>query len=284
MTFRFLIYQGKSQGFATDATDGAKMKQLTDASVAFTIASITVKAGTTQSEQLPLEDLKRWTYDGTAKEGTENWTWTDGQPYTVTELLGDGTGDFGFSSLGGKSSNSYTFTYRDSASTVIRGVNQRKSWELLVHATDESGALSLEGAVCGLYSREQPQTVSISDSAKKLLIGSAPQTYVDAAGTTWYLTAVQATGSSGQTEFTKLVGDTYLLRELQAPSGYVIKTEARQIKVPKTRTGTLEVTVTNVFLTVPTGILQNTSGLLTIGLLLLGVGALWLLKKRMRLW
>jgi uncharacterized repeat protein (TIGR01451 family) len=283
-TFQFLIYQGKSQGFDSSVTDEEKMKQLTQAGIPFTVASITVKAGTTQSEQMALDSLKLWTYDSAAKEGTENWTWTSDQAYTVTELLGDGTGDFGFSSLGGKASNSYTFTYRDSASTVIRGVNQRKSWELLVHATDESGALSLEGAVCGLYSKEQPKTVSISDSAQKLLIGTAPQTYVDAAGTTWYLTAVQATGTSGQTEFTKLVGDTYLLRELQAPSGYVIKTETQQIKVPKTKTGTLEVTVTNVFLTVPTGILQNTSGLLTIGLLLLGVGALWLLKKRMRLW
>jgi LPXTG-motif cell wall-anchored protein len=283
-TFQFLIYAGKGQSFSTDTTDEAKMKQLTEAGIPFTIANITVKAGTTQSEQLALDSLKRWTYDGAAKEGTENWTWTDGQAYTVTELLGDGTGDFGFSSLGGKRSNSYTFTYHDSASLNIRGVNQRKSWELLAHATDGSGALSLEGAVFGLYSKEQPKTVSISDSAQKLLGGTAQQTYVDAEGTTWYLTAVQATGTSGQTEFTKLVGDTYLLRELRAPSGYVIKTAVQQVKAPKTGTGTLEVTVTNIYLSVATGVRQNTSGLLAIGLLLMGAGALWLLKRRRMLW
>jgi LPXTG-motif cell wall-anchored protein len=281
MTFQFLIYAGKSQGFDSSTTDEAKMRQLTEANIPFTIANITVKAGTTQSEQLALDSLKLWTYDGAAKEETENWTWTDGNAYTVTELLGDGTGDFALSSLGGKRSNSYTFTYHDSASLNIRGVNQRKSWGLLVHTTDEPGTLSLENAVFGLYSKDRPTTAAvISDSAKKLLIGSAPQTYVDAAGTTWYLTAVQATGSSGQTEFTKLVEDTYLLRELQAPSGYVIKTAAQQVKEPKTRTGTREVTVTNTFMTVPTGILENTSGLLAIGLLLLGACGLWLLKKR----
>jgi hypothetical protein len=286
-TFRFLIYQGRNQNFASDATEEEKLAKLTEAGIPFTIANITVKAGTTASEQKALENQKIWTYDSGTKqltEGTGDWSWTEGKVYTATELQGDGNSDFSLYSINGKRSDSYTFTYHETTSVNIHGVNQLKSWNLLVHKTDDSGELALEDAVFGLYSKKQPETeVVITDRIQQLLKETAASTYVDADGTTWYLTAVQATGSSGQTEYEKLVEDEYLLRELQAPDGYAPdNTEGQLIQAPDTGTGTLEVTVTNARMMIPpTGIRLNTTELFVFVFLLLGIilGVIVLRKK-----
>jgi hypothetical protein len=283
-TFRFLIYQSKNQNFASDATEAEKLEQLAQAGIPFAIATVTVKAGTTASQQTALENQKIWTYDSATKqltEGTASWNWTESQVYTATELQDDGTGDFYLNSMNGKHSDSYTFTYHEATSVNIHGVNQLKSWNLLVNETAASGQQNLENAVFGLYSKEQPKTaVVITDSIQQMLKETIPSTYVDADGTVWYLIAVQATESNGQTEYEKLTEKMYLLRELQAPSGYQIdNAEGQLIQAPDTGTGTLKVTVVDSrVLIAGTGVQQTTTGLVAFALLM-GTSVLWMRRK-----
>lgn len=205
--FNFVVYSG-------DAISGeyTGIEELTAALEAngrkYKEISLTVESGSSSSERLKLE--------------LEDFTWTEGENYTILEI--QDKEDYGLGSWNNRSGSSYTFTYDPDTSISLNCANiyQRWSFDILkVDATNNEHLLS--GAVFAIYSRESEDLMS--DEAYESLSFKPDKTISDGEGATWYLSDVRITDDYGKATFDKLFRESYCLVEVKAPNGYNLNPE-----------------------------------------------------------
>lgn len=200
--FNFVVYSG-------DAISGeyTGIEELTAALEAngrkYKDILLTVESGSSSSERLKLE--------------LEDFTWTEGENYTIVEI--QNKEDYGLGSWNNRSGSSYTFTYDPDTSISLNCANiyQRWSFDILkVDATNNEHLLS--GAVFAIYSRDSEDLMS--DEAYGSLSFKPDKTISDGEDVTWYLSDVQTTDESGAASFKNLLRESYCLVEVKAPNGY----------------------------------------------------------------
>lgn len=200
--FNFVIYSGEAisgeytgieELTAALEANGRKYKE----------TSLTVESGSSSSERLKLE--------------LEDFTWTEGENYTIVEI--QNKEDYRLGSWNNRSGSSYTFTYDPDTSISLNCANiyQRWSFDILkVDATNNEHLLS--GAVFAIYSRNSEDLMS--DEAYESLSFKPDRTISDDEDVTWYLSDVQTTDESGAASFKNLLRESYCLVEVKAPNGY----------------------------------------------------------------
>lgn len=209
--FNFVVYSG-------DAISGeyTGIEELTAALEVngrkYKETSLTVESGSSSSERLKLE--------------LEDFTWTEGENYTILEI--QDKEDYGLGSWNNRSGSSYTFTYDPDTSISLNCANiyQRWSFDILkVDATNNEHLLS--GAVFAIYSRNSEDLMS--DEAYGSLSFKPDKTISDGEDVTWYLSDVQTTDESGAASFKNLLRESYCLVEVKAPNGYNLDSGQRII-------------------------------------------------------
>lgn len=200
--FNFVIYSGEAI-----SGEYTSIEELTAALKAdsrqYKEILLTVESGSSSSERLKLE--------------LEDFTWTEGENYTILEI--QDKEDYGLGSWNNRSGSSYTFTYDPDTSISLNCANiyQRWSFDILkVDATNNEHLLS--GAVFAIYSRNSEDLMS--DEAYGSLSFKPDKTISDGEDVTWYLSDVQTTDESGAASFKNLLRESYCLVEVKAPNGY----------------------------------------------------------------
>lgn len=200
-TFTFLLYEGEALSDSYETAE-ALTEALEDAGLAYKEVSLTVEAGKTTSGSVPLK--------------FDDWTWTDGAKYTITEIAcGE---NYTFNRFHGANDASYTFTYDSSTTQTITCENLLEKWSVTITKVDKQDAKKLlPGAVFGLYSPEEGDKIKeITEAYQSLGI----QTQLTVNNDTWYLAAVAESDEDGIAEFKDLLRPEYYLAELKAPDGY----------------------------------------------------------------
>lgn len=226
-TFKFIVYKGGSVNLSGD--DESQLAQKLNG-VEYTVVTLTVKAGESQSESVALSGLKQYTYseaDGFT-EGTADWELTANQKYTVYEYSFSDA--YLFKDISKNDNSNYTFTYMPETAQRFVCENILKTWQLSIvkkDADDEN--VKLQGAVFGLYSTEAFE--AISDEALASLVadfgldGTPSKTetaMINDVATTVYLKAVSSTDELGVVSWIDLINPKYAVKELKAPDGYII--------------------------------------------------------------
>lgn len=185
---------------------------------------VTVKAGQSSSQAVPLDQL---------------WNWMPGQSYSIAEAAAENGYDFqGFEGSTGKA---YTFTYDPDRNEIIRCVNTDNRWSVGLTKTNEDGEL-LSGALFGLYSEWQEDLLTeIPDEFAQQTI----PTTVEAEGVTWYLTGIEESDAEGEAFWSGLFRERYYLMELRAPDGYYGAGLGRLLRVSDCEEQLLSVTMIN---------------------------------------
>lgn len=205
--FNFVVYSGEAI-----SGEYTSIEELTAALKAdsrqYKEISLTVESGSSASEMLKLE--------------LEDFTWTEGERYTIVEI--QDKEDYRLGNWNNRSGSSYTFTYSPDISTTLNCTNiyQRWSFDILkVDAANNEHLLS--GAVFAIYSRESEDLMS--DEAYESLSFKPDKTISDGEGATWYLSDVRITDDYGKATFDKLFRESYCLVEVKAPNGYNLNPE-----------------------------------------------------------
>jgi LPXTG-motif cell wall-anchored protein len=224
--------------------------QLSAKNIPFTIVERTVSAGESTSGELPMENLKVYTYDaetGTIAVSSDEWEWVQDNHYTIQELPLEENQKYTFYSLDGSRQNSCTFTCNAALSPVIDCVNQHISWEIDLLKKDQDTGTMLSGALFGLYTTDPDQAHAelTEEEINDLGLTKLEMTKtID--GTAWYLMDWKTTDSNGTLTWTGLMEDAYYLEELRAPSGYELNTEPGQVvQAPEGGTGSQAVLIEN---------------------------------------
>ncbi|MCD7763293.1 MAG: leucine-rich repeat protein [Lachnospiraceae bacterium] len=230
-TFTFVIYEGEeltdsdNNSYTSQEKLVAALDALAGSSDAreYRIVTITVPAGSSVSDTLSL-------YGSNGLEaGSSWWTWTENEKYTIAEFSQNTSilkeWDSGNAKL--SESNSYTFTYDRSTTLSLTCVNISQIWDLTltkVNANswdDSTGTYTmlLNGAVFALYTKNESLKMSDTEYAA-LSLADKPSSTIVEGSVTWYLAAVQTTGTDGTLSFTDLSEEEYYLVEVTAPDGY----------------------------------------------------------------
>jgi LPXTG-motif cell wall-anchored protein len=206
-----------------------------------TFATVTVPEGSSSAE-ITLDNLKVYRMvNGEWTVTDSNWTWANGTTYTVAEVnCGE---DFYFGNFHNTTAQTYSFVYNPALKANIVCTNYAHDWAIELHKTDaDDESIALPGAAFGLYSPVEADRVDIA--AAKAAAGldanvrvSAIKTYD---GTVYYLTAIAVTDDMGNCQWNKLMEDSYIVAELQAPLGYVLDSTLHRIQ----RNGDETVTMT----------------------------------------
>lgn len=223
--FSFLVYQGTALTGNYD-TEEALTAALNEGNIPFRKYTVSVHEGKSQSEPVSLE--------------AEGWTWTKDQKYTVTELpCGE---KYMFSSFGGSTGASYTFTYNPSQTQTISCNNAMQNWAVTLTKVNTSEE-PLSGAVFALYSPVEKDRISeIPEAYQELNIEQTLQRD----NKTWYLKAVDTTDEEGKLMFRELLREKYYLLEVKPPVGYKLSDLTGQLLEQKYEVqGVYEVTVVN---------------------------------------
>ncbi len=238
-TFTFVVYKG-GELTVSDGSSYATQSELTTAleadDIAYKVVTVTVKAGSSQSEKLVL------TGSNGLSSGDSWWTWEDGAAYTIAEFLsGDSYAleewDSGNTKL--STSNPYTFTYDRETTLSLTCTNTYEIWDITLTKVDadsydeEEQAYNtmLNGAVFALYTQDEASKMSdekygkLTDQpAQEITVGEGQNKV------TWFLCSVQATADDGTLSFTGLTEDSYYLVEVKAPDGYNLNSEPILVK------------------------------------------------------
>ncbi|MCD8363841.1 MAG: leucine-rich repeat protein [Lachnospiraceae bacterium] len=285
-TFTFVIYRG-NELTASDGSSYAMQDALTEAldqaGTAYKIITVTMPAGSAQSEKLILTGTNGLT------DSDSWWTWEDGASYTITEFL---TGDdysmeewnSGNTTL--TTSNSCTFTYDRETTLGLTCTNTYELWSLNLTKVDAASydeekktySTLLKGAVFALYTRDESKRMpdddykNLSDEPdREITVGEGES------AVTWYLYSIETTDSNGAISWTDLTEDSYYLVEVKAPDGYNLSYTSQEIG---RKSNTKNIIVEN-----EAGYELPVSGgsgiwmFSLIGMLLCG-GAIWLLYMR----
>ena len=223
--FSFLVYQGTALTGNYD-TEEALTAALSKGNIPFRKYTVSVHEGKSQSEPVSLE--------------AEGWTWTKDQKYTVTELpCGE---KYMFSSFGGSTGASYTFTYNPSQTQTISCNNAMQNWAVTLTKVNTDEEI-LNGAVFALYSPvEEDQLSEIPEGYGEMTIDQT----LERDDKTWYLKAVGTTGEDGKLTFGDLLREAYYLVEVKPPVGYNISdTNGRLLEQKYEVQGVYEITVVN---------------------------------------
>jgi len=206
--FSFLLYPGTALN-GTYETEEALTAALTENGIPYETYTVTVGKGESLSENLRLM--------------TEQWTWTSGQKYTITELpLAE---NFAFKSFNSAPQTSYTFTYDPAQVLTITCENIFQDWAISLTKVDDKQT-PLEGAVFALYSPNADDLVE--DAAKEYSdLPIEPQITRDKQS--WYLVSVGTTGEDGALHWTELRRENYYLLEVKAPDGYYLPDQPGQL-------------------------------------------------------
>lgn len=242
-TFRFLIVQG-SGGISLDTAGNPTGLD----GKTFTYVTVTVPADQSQSTSIPLQGLHVYEYaDGNYTETETSWVWNHGTKYTIIELP---TEDYAFDNINGMSKNSYTFSYNNSLNQGLNCTNIFKTWSIQVIKQDSETKEYLSGAVFGLYSPNADDQMTEEEfNALKRTLGNELEwtaaSVLSHGDSTWYLTGLQMTESTGTVRFDELRTESYLLKELKAPDGYNLSTEIFSAIRPDSGMGTVTISVPN---------------------------------------
>ena len=223
--FSFLVYQGTALTGNYD-TEEALTAALNEGNIPFRKYTVSVHEGKSQSEPVSLE--------------AEGWTWTKDQKYTVTELpCGE---KYMFSSFGGSTGASYTFTYNPNQTQMISCNNAMQNWAVTLTKVNTDEEI-LNGAVFALYSPvEEDQLSEIPEGYGEMTIDHT----LERDDKTWYLKAVGTTGEDGKLTFGDLLREAYYLVEVKPPVGYNISdTNGRLLEQKYESQGVYEITVVN---------------------------------------
>ncbi len=256
-SFYFLLHEGEaltdSEGKTIDYDDGAAVKEALGTNK-ITLLKLDVAEGESSSDRQMLYGLTEYTWQDGAwhqkSDETPLWDCTYLEYYTLVELTPDARYD-----PEGITEAPYTFQYGvypegETDHTIYAG-NQFAPWTINLTKTngDTEGAQTLPGAVFGLYS------LLADDGLKALPEGFTDTDFalsVTYNGQTWYLVEIKTTGDNGVLEFTDLVRESYLLRELQAPPGHFLPDDTGRNQVVSRdeisnpeKPRTLYVTITN---------------------------------------
>lgn len=229
-TFKFIIYKGETLNLTgNDKADLAA--KLNDRE--FTIVTLTVPAGSSESEKfdLSLDGLKLYSYspdNGEFIEGTAAWNLTAGEKYTVYEYEYSDT--YLFKAYGKNDSRNFTFTYNPSISQSIECENVFNTWQVSIVKKDYYNEdVRLEGAVFGLYSKDVADEISDEDLAAAVnnfgLTNTPSKTETVTIGdyeTTVYLKHISITDELGVVSWNDLINSQYAVKEIEAPKGYIV--------------------------------------------------------------
>ena len=226
-TFKFIVYKGNSVNLS--GSDEAQLAQKLNG-IEYTVVTLTVAAGESESDSVALSGLKQYTYSETDgfTESTADWELTANEKYTVYEY---GYSDaYLFKDFSKNDNSNYTFTYMPETAQRFVCENILKTWQVSVvkkDADDEN--IKLQGAVFGLYSTNPLEVISDADLGTLVtelgLSGTPSKTetvMIDDTQTTVYLKAVSATDELGVVSWTDLLNPKYAVKELKAPDGYII--------------------------------------------------------------
>ena len=304
--FEFLVYKG-----AKPENDPQNAMELLQWVISQNISMSIVTVDLSQGESTGTEKLTgmvKYNFglaDSWPQPTSEEWTWENGEQYTVVELGTHGSlydqlginGDYSFHLVNGSALNCYTFTYSSATSQLIHFENTRDSRELNLLKVDASNnMIALEGAIFALYSNTVSDqlngtdfdnacsAVGLSSAQKDMLTGSKTiMVNVSGTQTRYYLAQLGKSDEYGRISWKDLAQDQYCYMELWAPQGYEITNKA-PVLVDFTETGSqFNTTVTNQ----KTYILPETGGpgrwqIPVLGFGLCTLAVLVLYKKRRR--
>ncbi|MGN1458428.1 MAG: prealbumin-like fold domain-containing protein [Acutalibacteraceae bacterium] len=206
--FFFLIYEGSALENSYDTEESLK-NALDSAERKWKKVKLHVNAEQTVSEAVYLN----WS----------DWTWAEGNAYTIVELP---TGEtYAFKAFSGSGGTVRTFTYDPAVSQAIVCENTLLHWTVsLIKQDNEQSRLS--GAVFALYSPEESDKLQAIPEEYKSL---NPKNTLNQNGQTWYLAGIGTTGDDGTLSWDKLLRENYYLQEIKAPDGYNMGNFAGQI-------------------------------------------------------
>ncbi|MCD7833127.1 MAG: leucine-rich repeat protein [Lachnospiraceae bacterium] len=296
-TFTFVVYEGEElkdsngSSFASQSDLVTALEALASSGDpderAYRIVTVTVPAGSSSSDTLELF--------GSYGLGVNSqwWDWEEGASYTIAEfpegIYALKEWDSGNSRL--SESNFCTFTYHAATTISLTCNNTCQLWKLNLTKVDaniqdtNTGAYTktLEGAVFALYTKDENLKMSDADYDLLALTDLPDKTITIGDGAdavTWYLTAVQTTGTDGTLRFADLSEEEYYLVEVTAPDGYNL--DATPISVSRGDSTEAARTVTNS----PGFELPESGGpgtwMFTLTGLILSGGAAWMLLYRCR--
>ncbi len=258
-TFRFVLYQGNEIRPESGNYIGEEelYKKLTDGGRKFTTFNLKVEKGNDRSEIIKLKELMcyEWSESGGLKVTENLFTWDNNKRYSIVEFVDNP--DYIFASVNRRTNQTYQFTYVPSSQASLNVINTRRSFELMLDKTDETGSQHLSGAYFGLYSPDLSDAISdeaynaltLEEKPAKTLVypaavdaeennteateadnpGGSEQDNTDT-GQTYYLCAVEKTAAGGGLKFAELLRDKYVLVELKAPDGYNLDKTPRLIE------------------------------------------------------
>lgn len=235
-TFSYVIYEDTGVDL-TGLTNEEVAAALAEAGVKYTIADLTVKQGTSQSDALMLKDQVVYTgYDAQTetwtKDETQTWKWVDGQDYTIYELPIVNSREYAFGMLGTNSSNGYVYRHDWSRKVTVTSMNVRRVWNIeVLKIEDSANETVLAEGWFGLYSPKAEQAMQDADIPEDLKEVTIPRE-LEHGGQTYYLTSIGATDEKGKLLWSDLNELTYLVRELQAPPGYNLNEEVFLLERP----------------------------------------------------
>lgn len=224
VSFGFLLYAGDALPGDYNS-EAALVAALEEADRAYKKVELTVPEGSSHSQQYKLK--------------FEEWTWLAGQKYTVVEL--PTSDEYDLLRFEGSSSESYTFLYDPSYNQSIHCVNMLLSWSTEITKINDSGE-ALSGAVFGLYSPVQTEQLSSVPAEYASL--EIPMT-LEQEGRTWYLTALAESDAAGGLRFDDLLQESYFLKEVKAPDGYMLPSETWELTRQGSTDGVYSQTVVN---------------------------------------
>ena len=211
-TFRFIIYEGTELDALHDAynlSDQEIGATLEEAERGFTVVDVSVKKGESAVRTDALGSLKKWKYaENGLVEGEEAWYWKDGAKYTVFEHSTSDEDDiYSPAKLGGKNTNSYTFTQ------------------------DRFGTVSIIAENCCAITEVELTLLKVDANDMTTPLSGAQFTLkkLDPDGKGTYLTGDDAaekvssiTDSEGKTVIDGIATGYYEISETRIPSGYII--------------------------------------------------------------
>ncbi len=290
-SFRFVVYTGTEIPLSDNFTDAELAQALTANSREFTYVEVTVPYGKSVSDDMVLQNCMKSSYNyaqGTWDNGTNIWTWENYADYTIVELP-DIDKDFHFSSIAENRKNpSYTFKYNYDEGMIFEVVNIHEDWSIEIEKIDDApmNPITLAGAVFGLYSPLESDKMTDEEYAQ--LVGEIEKDVVrtiSSNGETYYLSKSGMTKTGGKLYFDSLslTNDKYIVAELVAPSGYIMKEDAIAVEQSNVADGFVKIEVVNKagFELPQTGGIGTTPYII-VGLLIMGIAAYFIYKQAKR--
>lgn len=223
-TFTFALYAGEPLDGHFDT-----IEQLNEALAAHQredarTITLSVKAGESASDAMSLV--------------LENWTWTAGERYTITEI-GDTEG-YSFLDFNNGTSDHCTFTYDPTSELTLTCRNVLTRWDVQIVKVDgdtmeQESPTTLSGAVFALYSPDQDDARTVEDIANETNhpeyadMGISEVAFPEDASRAGYLTDIVTLDDSGTHTWENLTRDRYYLLEVKAPDGYDLPDNPGQI-------------------------------------------------------